>query len=124
MVRSVKVNIGKGDDSADGKPPESAVRLPVELLSRIDVWAGEHDASPRAEAIRRLVELGLTVKAKRTLSGQQRARAATLAGRQIDQMGDTSATTEENAHRKRRLTEGPSMVREVRHDRLTKKALT
>jgi hypothetical protein len=118
-----RVSIGKRSKPAGDKQPASAIRLPVELLNRIDVWAGEHDAQTRADAILMLVELGLTVKAPRSAAGGQRARAEVLAGRQIDRMGDTSATTEERATRKQRLTDGPSVFREVRHDRPRTKAL-
>lgn len=123
MARSAKVSSGKRGDPVGGKPPAMLVRLPAELIDRIDVWAGEHDTDKRPDAIRKLVELGLSVTSPDTASGQQRARAATLAGRQIDQMGDTLATTEENAERKRRLTEGPSVFREVRRDRPKKKVV-
>lgn len=119
----VKASSGKRDNSVGEKQPASAIRLPAALIKRIDVWAGEHDAPTRADAIRMLVELGLTVKAPRSVSGGQRARAEVLAGRQIDRMGDTAATTEERASRKQRLTEGPSMVRAVRRDRPKTKAL-
>lgn len=121
MARTAKVDIDKRGEPAGGKQPVTAVRLPAELINRIDVWAGEHDTDKRSDAIRKLVELGLSAKPARTASGQQRDRAATLAGRQIDQMGDTSATHQENADRKRRLTEGPSVFREVRRDRSKKK---
>jgi hypothetical protein len=40
----------------------SAVRLSIVLTAEIDAWAGEHEIS-RAEAIQRLVELGLRMKA-------------------------------------------------------------
>lgn len=123
MARTAKATVVKRGDPVGGKLPVTAVRLPAELINRIDVWAGEHDTDKRSDAIRKLVELGLSVKRPRIASGQQRDRAAALAGRQIDQMGDTSATYEEKADRKRRLTEGPSVFREVRRDRSRKKAV-
>jgi hypothetical protein len=48
---------------ATGRDPVSAIRLPVELTSRIDAWAAEHEVS-RSEAIRSLIEVGLKVKPK------------------------------------------------------------
>jgi hypothetical protein len=103
-----------------GKPTESAVRLPAELVDRIDVWAGKHDVNTREDAIRKLVELGLAVKSRRAASAKQRERAATLAARQIDQMADASASVQVRADRKQRLTEGPSVFRDVRRDRAKK----
>ena len=41
--------------------PVSAVRLPADLTAEIDAWASYHEIS-RAQAIRRLVELGLKAK--------------------------------------------------------------
>jgi metal-responsive CopG/Arc/MetJ family transcriptional regulator len=116
MARSVKGSVGP----QNAKHTASTVRLPVELLNRIDVWAGEHDAQTRTEAIRKLLEIGLTAKVSRVAAAGQRGRAATLADQQIDRMGDVSATSEERANRKRRLTEGPSAFREVRRDRKTR----
>ncbi len=118
MARSAKASGG----TRNAKHTASTVRLPVELLNRVDVWAGEHDSQTRAEAIRKLLEIGLTTKASRSVAAGQRGRAATLADQQIDLMGDTSATVEERANRKRRLTEGPSAFREVRRDRQKKTA--
>jgi hypothetical protein len=99
------------------KPRESAVRLPADLVNRIDAWAGKHDVDTRADATRKLVELGLAVKLRRAASAKQRERAAALAAGQIDQMADASASTQVRAERKQRLTEGPSVFRDVRKDR-------
>jgi hypothetical protein len=95
----------------------AAVRIPVDLVNRIDCWAGEHDAPTRIEAICKLIEIGLTADETHFANSALRARAATLAGGQIDRMGDSKATTEERATRKRRLTDGPSAFRGVRRDR-------
>jgi hypothetical protein len=116
MARSAKASRG----TRRANPPATAIRLPVELLNRIDVWAGEHDSQTRAEAIRKLLEIGLTTGGSRSAAAGQRGRAARLADQQIDLMGDASATMEERANRKRRLTEGPSAFREVRRDRRSK----
>lgn len=97
--------------------PTAAVQIPVDLIDRIDHWAGEHDAPTRVEAICELVEIGLRAKDDLPASKTLRERAATLADSQIDQMGDSTATTEERATRKRRLTEGPSAFRDMRRDR-------
>jgi hypothetical protein len=94
-----------------------SVQLPIALVNEIDVWAGEHAEQTRGEAIRRLLEIGLTTKTARTSKRGQGARAATLAGQQIDQMGDAAATPEERASRKVRLMDGPSVFRSARRDR-------
>jgi Arc/MetJ-type ribon-helix-helix transcriptional regulator len=118
MARS-KANMEKRKPAR--KLTESAVRLPAELVNRIDVWAGEHDVNTRADAIRKLVELGLAVKSRCAASAKQRERAAALAAGQIDQMADVSASKLVRAERKQRLTEGPSVFRAVRQDRPKKR---
>jgi hypothetical protein len=50
---------------ATGADPVTAIRLSAELRANVDAWAAEQDDEPaRSEAIRRLVELGLGLKAK------------------------------------------------------------
>jgi Arc/MetJ-type ribon-helix-helix transcriptional regulator len=103
---------------AGGVAPVSAVRLPHELTEEVDKWGEDHGLS-RSEAIRRLVELGLTVKqAKKTQASRARAdRAKELAGHAIDQISDLNAHPEERANRGRRLTKGPEEFRNIRVDR-------
>jgi metal-responsive CopG/Arc/MetJ family transcriptional regulator len=43
-----------------------AVRLPQELIERIDEWMKACDAQSRSDAIRRLIELGLDRSAVKT----------------------------------------------------------
>jgi hypothetical protein len=68
---------------------------------------------------RRVVELGLTVKAPaRPVSKPDRKlRAAELAAKAIDKIGDPAAPPEERAQRRRRLTKGPEEFQDVRVDR-------
>jgi hypothetical protein len=48
---------------ATGNDPVRAFRLSDEFMARVDAWASEQDDRPsRAEAIRRLVEIGLKAK--------------------------------------------------------------
>ncbi len=49
------------------------------------------------------------------------AKAAEMAGTQIDRLADTSATIEQRASRKRRLLKGPKEFRGFRSDQPTKK---
>jgi hypothetical protein len=102
-----------------GVHPVSAVRLPPEISAAVDAWGTQQDDVPgRSEAIRRLVELGLTVKAPaRSVSKPGRKlRAQELATRAIEKIIDPSAPAEERAQRQRRLTKGPPEFREDRVD--------
>jgi hypothetical protein len=95
------------------------VRMPEDFQEMIRAWAAKQaDKPPLAAAIRRLVELGLKVKAPaRPVSKPARsARAAELAATQIEKMIDPSAPPEERAQRRRRLTKGPTEFREDRVD--------
>jgi predicted DNA-binding protein len=48
---------------ATGNDPVRSFRMPDELMGRIDNWSAEQGDGPsRAEAIRRLVEIGLKAK--------------------------------------------------------------
>ena len=48
-----------------------------------------------------------------------RAKASEMAGREIDLLGDPSATDEERELRKQRLIKGPQEFRDIRGNRLT-----
>jgi hypothetical protein len=50
---------------ATGKDPGTTIRLPPDLRTAIDAWAGKQDDKPsRSEAIRRLVMIALEEKQK------------------------------------------------------------
>ena len=89
-------------------------------LDALDAWiAKQDDPKPtRPEAIRRLVGLGLTVRAtKPKQAPQARAeRAKDLAAKVIDSFPLTT-DVEETASRKRRLLKGPEEFRDLRVDR-------
>jgi hypothetical protein len=87
-------------------------------LEKVDAWIAAHaSAIDRFEAIRRLVDLGLTVKTKAKQPSAARAvRAKELAAKAIDKIIDPAAPPEERAQRRRRLTKGPSEFREDRVD--------
>jgi hypothetical protein len=105
-----------------GRPPVGAiligVRVPPAGVAELDAWIKKHaPVLSRPEAIRRLVELGLTVKTKaKQPSPARAARARELAGKAIDGMIDPAAPPEERAQRSRRLTKGPTEFREARID--------
>ena len=76
-----------------------------------------YDRPKLAEAIRRLVELGLTVKSRgRQSSEGQKLRACEIAGSAIDSMTDDTA----QAIRNPRLLNGPEEFHDVRVDRKRK----
>lgn len=89
----------------------------------IDGWAaGQEDEPVRSEAIRRLVELGLTVKTRsKSPSRAPAQRASEMAGKQLDQLADKSASVDDQASRKGNLLKGPEEFRGVRIDRPKKK---
>ena len=80
-------------------------------------WAeAQPDRPSLSEAIRRLVELGLTVKrTKSAPSERQRAALADLASKAIDSL-KVEAPDDEKASRKRRLIKGPEEFRKDRVD--------
>jgi hypothetical protein len=106
-----------------GRPAVGAipigVRVPPADVAVLDGWIKKHAPEmSRPEAIRRLVELGLTVKHKRRqapVAGA--ARAKELAASAIDKMADGRASPDDQAHRKRRLLKGPEEFRAARVDR-------
>ena len=88
------------------------------MRSSVDAWATTQSDQPgRSEAIRRLVELGLTVKTKSAPSERQRAALADLASKAIDSLMVGAADSNEKASRKHRLLKGPEEFRNVRVDR-------
>jgi hypothetical protein len=93
------------------------------MRAKLDAWAAQQPDQPgRSEAIRRLVELGLTVKTKGHQSKEgQKKRAREMAGTAIDDMTDTAASPDDQASRKRRLLKGAEEFQDARIDRSTKK---
>jgi metal-responsive CopG/Arc/MetJ family transcriptional regulator len=99
----------------------TAIRLSAELRATVDKWAAKQDDTPgRSEAIRRLVELGLTVKKRSMPSERQRTALADLAAKAIDSR-TVEAPDDERASRKQRLIKGPEEFRGVRVDRPKRK---
>jgi hypothetical protein len=107
-----------------GRPPTGAESVHLRVLpdqsAAIDVWIAKQKEPEltRPEAIRRLVELGLKVKAQaRPVSKPgRRLRAQELATKAIEKISDPTAPPEERAQRRRRLTKGPTEFREARID--------
>jgi hypothetical protein len=91
-----------------------------EFQDDVRAWAKNQPDNPQlAPAIRRLIKLGLTVRATKSKQAPQaRAdRAKELATHVIDRMVDPGVVPEERAQRRRRLTKGPEEFREIRVDR-------
>jgi hypothetical protein len=91
-----------------------------EFQDDIRAWAKKQpDEPPLAPAIRRLVELGLTIKTTTIPVSKpgRRLRAQELATKAIEKIVDPSAPPEERAQRQRRLLKGPEEFRETRVDR-------
>jgi hypothetical protein len=95
------------------------VRLEPAQFDALDAWIEKQKEPPsRPEAIRRLVELGLTIKtpARPASKSGRRLRARELATTAIEKIIDPAAAPEEQAQRRRRLTKGPVEFREARID--------
>jgi hypothetical protein len=119
MKKSIKVDQNKRRGRpATGRDPMVSSRIPAAAVAAVDEWA-THNETTRSDAIRRLVELGLAVKATKPRQAPQAraSRAKELATHAIDKMGDPSASAEERDERRGRLTKGPPEFREVRVDR-------
>ena len=103
-----------------GKGTLIGVRLLDDPLAAIDAWIAKQKELDltRPEAIRRLVELGLTVKARPKQPSRARAdKAKAMAANQLDRLASEAATTQEQASRKGRLLKGPEEFQNVRVDR-------
>lgn len=94
-------------------------RVDPKLRGRIVRWAEMQPDNPSlSEAARRLVEVGLTVEpGSRQQHPARSQKAREMAGRQLDQLVDKGATSEEQASRKRRLLGGPEEFQSIRIDR-------
>jgi hypothetical protein len=106
-----------------GQPPTAkgeliGVRLQPPQLAALDQWIARQEmARTRPEAIRHLMDLGLSISAgHRPTSKAKAEKAAELASHAIEKASDKSQSTEEQTARKRRLISGPSEFRGIRRD--------
>jgi hypothetical protein len=99
------------------KPSALEMRLGRSFLKTVDEWRRKQkDLPSRAEAIRRLVERGLANQPPaRQLSKGAKRKAAKMAGREVDRLGDQTATRKQRARRKRQLVKGPREFRDIRN---------
>lgn len=102
---------------ATGRAPHVTSRMPPGLIAEVEAWATASGAT-RAEAIRRLVELGLTIRTKSKQGSAARAeRAKELASNTIDNLTAATPESNEKVDRKGNLIKGPEEFRQVRVDR-------
>jgi hypothetical protein len=99
--------------------PLMGFRADATTRAAIVKWAESQPGKPTlSEAIRQLVELGLSARSRSKQTLRTRAnKANAMAANQLDKLADPSASAEEQASRKRRLLTGPEEFREVRVDR-------
>jgi hypothetical protein len=99
-------------------PIKKIIGFTEEMIDAVEKWRAKQKPVPNlSEAIRRLVEIGLTVKVRPSQPSRARAvRAKEMAAKTIDSLTDPAASTKEVANRKRRLLKGPEEFREARVD--------
>jgi len=109
---------------ATGITPMMGFRADPVIRAEIVRWAeNQLDMPSLSEAIRRLVEIGLSKseapQRPQVLSTakESAARAVELAGKAIDKRSDQNASEEDRTVRKRKLIQGPSVFRNTRKDR-------
>jgi hypothetical protein len=90
-----------------GRDAVSSVKFSQGLTAEIDAWAEAHQTT-RSDAIRLLVELGLTATPAHRAAGDQDSLAIeALAVRQIVALLDPQLPADERERRIRRLVDGP-----------------
>jgi hypothetical protein len=111
-----KPKIGRPKTTGPGEP--QVVRMHDQQIAAIDEWISiQATEISRPEAIRRLVDIGLTAHSKpRRQSTVLADRAKELATTAIEGIIDPSMPAEERAQRRRRLSKGPAEFREDRVD--------
>jgi hypothetical protein len=116
------IRLMKKPTKVTGNDPMMGFRAAPALRASIVRWAETQPDRPSpSEALRRLVEIGLTSKARsRQQQSAKAAKADEMASRQLDRLADQTATTEEQASRKRRLLKGPEEFQGSRVDRRNK----
>lgn len=106
---------------AIGRPSNPLMGFRADPVTRAAIveWAESQPDKPTlSQAIRQLVELGLSVRARSKQTSRGRAnKARDMAANQLDRLADPRATSEEQATRKRRLLGGPEEFSSVRVDR-------
>ncbi|HEY0328391.1 MAG TPA: hypothetical protein VGC77_04760 [Rhodopseudomonas sp.] len=118
MIKQTDAKQGKSlERPAAAKSGEAIpARLQPATLAAVDEWAALNLVS-RAEAVQRLVQIGLSIAAPvKPAKAVRTARAVELAASQIGRLIDPDAPSEERDRRIHRLTEGPPEFVEARVD--------
>jgi hypothetical protein len=97
------------------KSESNIVCLSAELADRVDAWAAAHTVD-RAEAIQRLIELGLKLEAGAAPRRRDDVAIEALAASRIGELIDPDTPQEERERRIHRLTEGPPEFVSLRID--------
>jgi hypothetical protein len=103
-----KRNLGNMTRPGGSRDAINAVKMSERLTADVDAWAEAHDTI-RSDAIRQLVELGLSTTPSADSLGSARRNPVEIedwAVKQIDQLLDPSLPITERERRIRRLTEG------------------
>ena len=118
MKKSIKVKSKKRGRPATGKDPLMGFRAPPALRASVVKWAENQPDKPGlSESVRRLVEIGLTVRTKSKQPTTARAeRAKILAWKTLESLTPGAAGNDEKTSRKRRLVKGPEEFQGVRID--------
>jgi hypothetical protein len=119
MAKASYVNIAKAARKRSAATGTLVgVRLQDDEIKAIDSWARKQDPPvTRPYAIRRLVEIGLTVRTKSKQPTAARAeRAKTLAWKTLESLAPGAADDDEKTSRRRRLIRGPEEFQGVRID--------
>jgi hypothetical protein len=103
-----------------GREAVSAVSLSQRLTADVDAWAEAHN-TVRSDAIRQLLELGLSASSFRPSHDsptvrEHEAEIEEQATAQIDHLLDPSLPPDERERRKRRLIDGPPEFSDQRID--------
>ena len=118
----MKKSISRTEKRGRGRPATNPTSIHLTLepgpLSEVDRWTEKQkEQLSRPEAIRRLVEIGLTVRTKSKQPTTARAeRAKTLAWKTLESLTLAAADDDEKTSRKRRLIKGPEEFQGVRID--------
>lgn len=116
MPNSTRKNAGYPTRRSSNRDAISAVKLSEKLTADVDAWAEAH-GMVRSDAIRQLVQVGLSAASPATVSDSgDPVEIEDLAVRQLDQLLDPSLPAEERNRRIRRLTEGPPEFSDERVD--------
>src|SRR3954463_6692864 len=97
MKKSIKVTPKKRRGRpATGRDPHVTSRMPPELIFEVEAWSAANETT-RSEAIRRLVELGLTLGKPTQTTAATADRAKQLASQAIDGLTTGGTNDDEKA---------------------------